>query len=259
MSATSAWAQLNATTVRAIADQLAHRTEPLSNFDLQHLGVPPTKARALVAEMAGVCGAGWKATTRAVLALREATDLPRPQLVWSGPHPNAAQPRLTTEAVHELFRRAKLEIWVLGYSFDDPALVAPLREACERGVSVRMVVDLKQERLHGRPRALTDAEVDVQLRSIQTALGLTASPIAWYFDARLLDPDETFLSMHAKVVAVDKRWLLITSANFTGRAQTRNVEVGVLHDDARLAEELTGFFHNAVAERQWRRWDESST
>jgi phosphatidylserine/phosphatidylglycerophosphate/cardiolipin synthase-like enzyme len=51
-----------------------------------------------------------------------------------------------------------------------------------------------------------------------------------------------FASLHAKCVVVDGRWVFVTSANFTDRGQTRNVEVGVLLEDTRLAAVLEAQF-----------------
>jgi phosphatidylserine/phosphatidylglycerophosphate/cardiolipin synthase-like enzyme len=48
------------------------------------------------------------------------------------------------------------------------------------------------------------------------------------------------VSLHAKCVVVDERWSLVTSANFTNRAQTRNIELGVLIDDEPFAQKITG-------------------
>jgi len=45
-------------------------------------------------------------------------------------------------------------------------------------------------------------------------------------------------SLHAKCVVVDARITLIGSANFTDRGQTRNIEVGVLIDDAAFARQV---------------------
>lgn len=41
---------------------------------------------------------------------------------------------------------------------------------------------------------------------------------------------------HAKFLAVDHRFLLVTSANFSWSAEYRNVELGVLLDDSNLAD-----------------------
>ena len=45
-------------------------------------------------------------------------------------------------------------------------------------------------------------------------------------------------SMHAKCVLVDETKVLVGSANFTDRGQHRNVEVGVLIEDATFARKL---------------------
>jgi phosphatidylserine/phosphatidylglycerophosphate/cardiolipin synthase-like enzyme len=51
-----------------------------------------------------------------------------------------------------------------------------------------------------------------------------------------------FASLHAKCVVVDGRLVFVTSANFTDRGQTRNVEVGVVLDEPRLAAVLEAQF-----------------
>ncbi|MGL5860733.1 MAG: DISARM system phospholipase D-like protein DrmC [Phycicoccus sp.] len=48
---------------------------------------------------------------------------------------------------------------------------------------------------------------------------------------------------HAKFLTIDARWVLVTSANFSWSAENRNLELGVLHDDADLAQ---------TVERHWR-------
>ena len=45
---------------------------------------------------------------------------------------------------------------------------------------------------------------------------------------------------------VDGRRALVGSANFTDRGHARNIEAGVLVEDARFAEELVRQFHDAV-------------
>ena len=63
-------------------------------------------------------------------------------------------------------------------------------------------------------------------------------------------------SVHAKCVVVDETTTLITSANFTDRGQSRNIEVGVLLQGSRLAKQMItqfraaargGFFKNHAA------------
>jgi phosphatidylserine/phosphatidylglycerophosphate/cardiolipin synthase-like enzyme len=62
-----------------------------------------------------------------------------------------------------------------------------------------------------------------------------------YYDARALTPRPRF-NMHAKCVIVDGECALITSANFTRRAQEQNTECGVLLEAPTFAHHLA---------RQW--------
>lgn len=63
-----------------------------------------------------------------------------------------------------------------------------------------------------------------------------------YYDPRTATPG-VYASLHAKCVVIDRRFALITSANFTDRGQTRNIEVGVLIEDAAFGAQVV---------RQWR-------
>jgi phosphatidylserine/phosphatidylglycerophosphate/cardiolipin synthase-like enzyme len=67
-------------------------------------------------------------------------------------------------------------------------------------------------------------------------------------------PALEYASLHAKCVVVDERWSLVGSANFTDRAQTRNIEVGALLDDPLFAQALLGQFRGAVAARVLVHW-----
>ena len=63
-----------------------------------------------------------------------------------------------------------------------------------------------------------------------------------YCDPRTADAGSRF-SLHAKCIVADERTALVTSANFTDRGQTRNLEMGVLIEDAPFASRLV---------QQWR-------
>ena len=52
--------------------------------------------------------------------------------------------------------------------------------------------------------------------------------------------------MHAKCVVVDETAAFLTSANFTEAAQERNIEVGLLSHDARVATALVREFDAMV-------------
>jgi phosphatidylserine/phosphatidylglycerophosphate/cardiolipin synthase-like enzyme len=66
-----------------------------------------------------------------------------------------------------------------------------------------------------------------------------------YVDPRAAVP-RSYASLHAKCIVVDGERALVGSANFTDRGHARNIEAGVLVEDARFATELARQFHDAV-------------
>lgn len=61
-----------------------------------------------------------------------------------------------------------------------------------------------------------------------------------HYDKRSLKPGPPWCSLHAKCLVVDGRRAFVSSANFTQRGQERNIEVGVLVEDAGFARSLAG-------------------
>jgi phosphatidylserine/phosphatidylglycerophosphate/cardiolipin synthase-like enzyme len=69
-----------------------------------------------------------------------------------------------------------------------------------------------------------------------------------FYDPRTAAPGPPWASLHAKCIVVDDERSLITSANFTDRGQTRNIEAGVLVEDPAFAGELSGQWRQLVSE-----------
>ena len=70
-----------------------------------------------------------------------------------------------------------------------------------------------------------------------------------YYDPRTVVRGPPWVSLHAKCVVVDDERAFITSANFTDRGQTRNIEAGVLVDDRAFSGELAAQWRQLVAEK----------
>jgi phosphatidylserine/phosphatidylglycerophosphate/cardiolipin synthase-like enzyme len=68
-----------------------------------------------------------------------------------------------------------------------------------------------------------------------------------YYDLRSAITGPPWVSLHAKCIVIDETHSFITSANFTGRGQTRNIEVGVGIDDRDFGERLSSHFRTLVA------------
>ncbi len=182
---------------------------------------------------------------KAVLAERCRPPATTVSLVWTGPEARSSSARDTSVVVRELFERATWHVLIAGYSFEHgEAILAPLHEAMrDRGVKVEMFVHLD-----GAEATPIDPEwyLRTQAAAWRTRFWPFGAPTpTLYVDPRAAVP-KSYASLHAKCIVVDGARALVGSANFTDRGQTRNIEAGVLVEDARFATELTRQFHDAV-------------
>jgi phosphatidylserine/phosphatidylglycerophosphate/cardiolipin synthase-like enzyme len=214
---------------------------PLIRTELVAFGVTH-QLDALLAALEGHSRAACLALLDAVLAERAKHDCPAPELVWTGPEAINAVARDTAVVLRELFESAKERVVLAGYSFlNVPQILGPLHEVMRaRAVVAKFFVDLEQA-----PSSLPDpnAYAQAMLKTwVDTNWRFGPPYPEVYCDRRVLTPAPPWSSLHAKCVAVDGERAFVSSANFTGRAQERNIEVGVLLHDATFAGQL---------ERQW--------
>ena len=204
----------------------------LVGFGVRH------QLEAIEHALAGHKTAACVAVLDVVLAERE-TRRPTPELVWTGPEATAGTARDTAVVLRELFEGAHESVILAGYSFTHARQVLrPLYDSMkDRSVDVRFFVHLQQiERGVDAEAYLKD-----QLGGFMAENWPFGEPRPRvYFDKRALVPGPPFCSLHAKCVVIDGTKAFVSSANFTQRAQERNIEVGVLVEDASFAGYLAG-------------------
>ena len=208
------------------------------------IGVPLTSAalqaglggKNIVDQLAGLDRSGAIAALDLVIA--ERTHGPRPtlDLVWTGPEAMASTARDTWVVMREMFSQAQRRVLIAGFAFDSGAeLFEPLhKNMVEHRVRLQMFLNI--------PRADKNADPTNHARTFVQQLVIDNWPWQdkypeFYYDPRTVEP-ASVESLHAKCVVVDARITLIGSANFTDRGQTRNIEVGVLIDDAAFARQV---------------------
>ncbi len=195
------------------------------SFPLSRLGLQGEGLELLTGEVATLNAIGREgalALLGAVLAERRVSSR-RPELVWTGPESRWSGARDTAVVLADLFRGASETVLLAGFAFDHAAdVLRPLHEALRRGVSCRL---------------FADAEVAASFLREHWPFGPPFPELYGFAPEK-----GVFASLHAKCVVVDGRWVFVTSANFTDRGQTRNIEVGVLLEDARLAAVLEAQF-----------------
>jgi hypothetical protein len=235
----------------------AHGLAELSLAELERLAralhqddlrCPVTGARLASAQLddldgrlAALCGLDRPASLAvvdAVLAERQAVPRTSPALIWTGPQAGAATGRDAAIAVRELFERANRTVLVCGYSFDHGAdIFEPLHVAMsQRGVAADLFLDVPAIWEEDFP---LDQHLSRFLGQFLDRNWPFGAPYPrFFYDPRTV-PYQSRVSLHAKAAVVDDEWVLITSANFTDRGQTRNLEIGVVLCDRGFAAAVT--------------------
>ncbi|MCC6872666.1 MAG: hypothetical protein IT378_00040 [Sandaracinaceae bacterium] len=136
--------------------------------------------------------------------------------------------------MRELFASARESVLIAGFSFDHgQAIFAPLHARMSaHGVTADIYMDIRDP----TPRGVTPAD---HARAYATQFLMRNWPFGAplptvHYDPRGAEP-HTHASLHAKCIVVDVASTLVTSANFTDRGQSRNIELGVLIDDRDFA------------------------
>lgn len=172
----------------------------------------------------------------------------RVELVWTGPEVPGSASRDTSIVVRELFSEARSSVLVAGFLVTQGGII--FKALAERmtavpSLVVRMYLNVASDERAG----LTPAEtVRAFADSFRNKHWPWPRKPAVYYDPRSLEPDpHTRAILHAKCIVVDRHKSLVTSANFTEAAQARNIEAGVMVEDATLADSLVAQFENLVA------------
>jgi len=174
----------------------------------------------------------------------------RVELVFSPPELDFVHARDTSVVVRELFLQAKQDVLIASYALDKRAqeIFRSLAERLDEGeLRVRIYINVH--------RAYND---ETPAEQVVRAYAKRFRREYWpgerlpdvFYDPRSVAQDERRSScMHAKCVVVDQQRTFLTSANFTEAAQERNIEAGVVIDDANLALRIHQQFARLVEAR----------
>ena len=182
-----------------------------------------------------------------IRTLEQAIDsAPAVDLVWSGPEVPGLHARDTRRVYEELLRNAQHSVWISTYAyFDGPRAFADLAHRLETTADLRVALLLNIQRTRGDT---TDPEHLV--RRFADRFWGTDWPGATrpdvYYEPRSLEPDGPKGVLHAKALVVDDESVFITSANLTEAAFDRNIELGLLTRDRRLAASITTHFQTLI-------------
>lgn len=179
----------------------------------------------------GLSGSALAAALRAAaftaddLGSRERTDL-----VWTGPDTTSIPLRRTEAVLCEVIDGAKEDLTLVSFvAYEVHSVVAALCRAVDRRVAVRIVLEAP---------ATMGGSLDVDSVSKMRAAVPGARVHVWENSGTFGIPGV----IHAKCAVADGRIALVTSANLTGSAMWRNMELGVLVDGGRQPRRLRDHF-----------------
>lgn len=138
------------------------------------------------------------------------------ELVWTGPTTPYVSARRTEQALLQVINSAEQSLFITSFvAYDVSTIVKALNAANDRGVGISMLLELSKD--HGG--SITFDAIG-KMRTLVPAAKL----YAWRDKA---DPFSDG-RVHAKVAVADGKVCFITSANLTGHAMEKNMEMGVL-------------------------------
>ena len=153
-------------------------------------------------------------------------DLPRVEVVVTGPDSPAVAIRLTSAVVIGLIDAATSRVTIVSYSVSHVApVLKALTAAQHRGVKVQLIFESPEHFNDGGGAHLYSAHPTYH----------------WPADAR---PPHAV--MHAKAVIIDERDILVTSANLSNLAQQSSVELGLLCRGGGVANQVQRHFDALV-------------
>ena len=176
------------------------------------------------------------------LAAQAASNVSRPDLVWSGPEVRGLHARDTRPVFEELVSGAQTSLWISSYAYyDGPKAFELLARQMDSkpGLQATLLLNIRRDWGDASP-------ADELVRRFTDALWSrgwpgTRRPDVFY-DPRSLLPGSDKAVLHAKAVVADDAIAFVTSANLTEKAFDANIEVGVLSRDRALAMSLSKHF-----------------
>lgn len=206
--------------------------------NLGRLAATPTM-REKLRRLEELCGLQPEIDTQAIaFALRSAAEAVsavgvdyRAEIAWTGPATEAVPLRRVDQVIYDMVGNAKEEVLLVTYAaYKAERALKALRDATDRGVRVKLVIELAQE---SGGKITFDG-----LQAFRTAVP-SAQVFYWPMDRRKRSASGAYGAMHAKCLVADRSRAIVSSANLTDYALEANMELGLLVERAiagRLAE-----------------------
>jgi phosphatidylserine/phosphatidylglycerophosphate/cardiolipin synthase-like enzyme len=181
------------------------------------------RARTLIAarDAAGAESAAVGLGLATARAREQAARAQQVSVVWTGPESSAVPVRRTEQALLELIADARERLIVVSFAVYKITEVAAALVACaERGCRVAVVVESEAE---------SGGKVTFEMsQALGSEVAKHATLYTWPRELRPETGNGKLASLHCKCAVADGDCLLVSSANLTEYAFTKNMELGLL-------------------------------
>lgn len=202
------------------------------------------QARALIAARDAAAVAS-PAVGLALAAARDRERVARSQqvsVVWTGPETSAIPVRRTEQALLELIAGARERLIVVSFAvYKVPEVASALIACAGRGCRVAVVLESESE---------SGGKVTFEMsQALGSAVAKHATLYTWPAELRPETGNGKRASLHAKCAVADGRRLLISSANLTEYAFTKNIELGLLVEGGDVPGRVQSHLEALMAQR----------
>lgn len=234
----------------ALVDSLgSHVRPPYSALGIKRI-VTASQADSIAEKLTALDTAGFNAEQIAMLlksVVAERATRPNIEdvldLVTTGPEAPGMTNRDTAVVVRNLFSKAETSVLVVGYAvYQGQRVFGELATRMNENpdLKVQMHLDIRRDKDTSLESVIVNRFIN-RFKMHQWPAGRRLPEI--YYDPRSVDVDPSKrASLHAKCIVVDSKEVFISSANFTERAQHRNIEVGLRISSSQLAAQLEAHF-----------------
>ena len=163
-------------------------------------------------------------------------------IIWTGPVDFLIHQKTTLSTIIEMIDSANKNVSVVGYSINKESekVMFSLSKAMRRGVKVRIIGN----------------DLENQIKEIIKIWPAGEELPKMY--TRPKDEKDTMAALHAKLICVDCRDLLITSANLTYHGLKKNIEMGIRVKGCHSASQVEQFLDTLIINEHVRKFEATS-
>lgn len=176
---------------------------------------------------------------KSILASQKEETASNLSLVWSGPDFIISPIRRTDQVILELIQKAESRLFISSFAvYKIQNILVALEAAIDRGIDISFLLETPQS---GHFKINTDP-----FTVFSENIRQNAKFYIWPYKNRISDQDTLSGIVHAKFILQDSLKLFISSANLTGSALERNIELGVLIEDKRIISNLQNLLEELI-------------